>query len=319
MSLLLIRFALCAALVAMFCAYGVVHAATARATAAPFVVEIGAGEYPFRRGAVFVLPGESLPISSRERIDVNADGGSLEREAPGRWSWRAPDEPGTAVRVELHQPASNTSIYLNAFVLVPFDRLRDGQIEQYRFGRYPDTEAIDFEADYVTPRGFVRVTDENRSLHVTPNFVVGQFLCKQESGWPKFIAPGPRLYERLEQILERVNAHGSNADTLTVMSGYRTPHYNEAIGNVRFSRHLYGDAADIFVDADDDGVMDDLNGDGTSDIADAELLASWIDFPAVPDPDAAVDGGIGLYGPAQWRGPFVHVDTRGAHARWESR
>jgi hypothetical protein len=27
-------------------------------------------------------------------------------------------------------------------------------------------------------------------------------------------------------------------------------------------------------------------------------------------------GGLGIYGPAPHRGPFVHVDTRGRPARW---
>ena len=47
------------------------------------------------------------------------------------------------------------------------------------------------------------------------------------------------------------------------MSGYRTPFYNRSIGNqTRFSRHVYGDAADIYADDDGDGKMDDLDGDG---------------------------------------------------------
>jgi hypothetical protein len=31
---------------------------------------------------------------------------------------------------------------------------------------------------------------------------------------------------------------------------------------VRFSQHQFGAAADIFIDEDGDGVMDDLDGDG---------------------------------------------------------
>lgn len=52
----------------------------------------------------------------------------------------------------------------------------------------------------------------------------------------------------LEFILEKVNAQGYRWETFCVMSGYRTPYYNKAIGNVRYSRHLWGDAADIFID-----------------------------------------------------------------------
>lgn len=61
------------------------------------------------------------------------------------------------------------------------------------------------------------------------------------------------------------------------MSGYRTPYYNRSIGNeTRYSRHVYGDAADIYVDDDDDGIMDDLDGDGKSTLDDARTLGEVI-------------------------------------------
>jgi hypothetical protein len=51
-----------------------------------------------------------------------------------------------------------------------------------------------------------------------------------------------------------------------VMSGFRTPRYNKSGGNTggraNLSRHMYGDASDIFVDNDGNGTMDDLNRDG---------------------------------------------------------
>ena len=47
-------------------------------------------------------------------------------------------------------------------------------------------------------------------------------------------------------ILQKVNERGYRCDTFHIMSGYRTPYYNGAIGNVRYSRHVWGGAADIF-------------------------------------------------------------------------
>ena len=32
--------------------------------------------------------------------------------------------------------------------------------------------------------------------------------------------------------------------------------------------------------------------------------------------DNRFDGGLGVYGPASHRGPFVHIDLRGYRARW---
>jgi len=115
-------------------------------------------------------------------------------------------------------------------------------------------------------------------------------------------------------ILQEANARGYAVNTLHVMSGFRTPYYNRAIGNrTEYSRHLYGGAADIFIDADENGYMDDLNGDGHITKADAHVLASMVD---AQQHEESFVGGLGIYGPAPHRGPFVHVDARGYRARW---
>jgi len=65
-----------------------------------------------------------------------------------------------------------------------------------------------------------------------------------------------------EHLLQRVREIGYASESFHVMSSFRTPSSNRAIGNVAYSRHVWGDAAHIFIDADEDGVMDDLNRDG---------------------------------------------------------
>jgi uncharacterized protein YcbK (DUF882 family) len=117
-------------------------------------------------------------------------------------------------------------------------------------------------------------------------------------------------------VLASLNSRGHDVPTLHVMSGYRTPYYNRAIGNTtEYSRHLYGDAADIFVDVDDDQWMDDLTGDGRATEADARYLARLVRGQPTPGDDR-FEGGLGVYDTAPHRGPFVHVDLRGYHARW---
>jgi uncharacterized protein YcbK (DUF882 family) len=101
------------------------------------------------------------------------------------------------------------------------------------------------------------------------------------------------------------------------MSGYRTPAYNKAIGNGTYSRHVWGGAADIFVDDNGDGVMDDLNGDGRVSRADSEWLARFVDsLERKGRFGNELVGGIGTYGSTASHGPFVHVDARGYQARW---
>ena len=73
-------------------------------------------------------------------------------------------------------------------------------------------------------------------------------------------------------MLERVNALGFKVDTLHVMSAYRTPYYNHAIGDVKYSMHQWGSAADIYVDPAKNDRMADLNRDGQVDIQDSKFL-----------------------------------------------
>jgi hypothetical protein len=189
---------------------------------------------------------------------------------------------------------------------VPFDEVRDGRLNGYRVGRYPPK---------TQPLGFVEVTADNVRTKLSPHFELGQFLCKQPSGYPKYVVLSEPLILKLEQIVEALDRAGHDVDTLTVMSGYRTPFYNEGIGNVRDSQHTAGTAADIFVDEKTDGRMDDLDRDGTITRDDALWLFRLVDGMDRM-PTALFKGGLGDYGSTGAHGPFVHVDVRGRLARW---
>jgi hypothetical protein len=77
------------------------------------------------------------------------------------------------------------------------------------------------------------------------------------------------------------------------MSGYRTPTYNQVIHNVRNSRHIYGDAADIFVDEDGNGRMDDLDGDGRVDLGDVDVLRRIVEKMTGESWYGPYSGGLG--------------------------
>jgi hypothetical protein len=117
--------------------------------------------------------------------------------------------------------------------------------------------------------------------------------------------------------LERLNQAGIEADGFTVMSGYRTPIYNRSIGNGDHSRHIYGGAADIYVDVSPrDDIMDDLNGDGIYDSRDAQWLYRLADELFSSPEHRNLRGGLGVYDSNAAHGPFLHVDARGHRARW---
>jgi hypothetical protein len=77
---------------------------------------------------------------------------------------------------------------------------------------------------------------------------------------------------------------------------------------------MYGDAADVFIDGDMDGVMDDVNRDGRITVADAQVLRSAAERVEAEYPSLV--GGLSAYPANSAHGPFVHVDARGVKARW---
>lgn len=275
---------------------------------------------PYRIAAAFVLPGEQLileavPAGDDSTFSAQAAAGSLSSNGPLSWRWLAPDSTGVyPIIIRRQQPSD--SVTINIFVMVPLNQVEDGHLNGYQIGQYP-AEPLRGLSIYRPPQGFIEVTPENRNTLLAPHFRLEQFLCKQESGWPKYVVLRERLILKLEAILEELNRRGYHAETLAVLSGYRTPHYNRLIGNVRYSRHVYGGAADIYVDEDPvDEMMDDLNRDGRIDYRDAAILYDIVDELYGRAWYAPFVGGLGRYRRTSNHGPFVHVDVRGFRARW---
>ena len=259
-----------------------------------------------------VMPDAELRI--RVDADAYADRGELQPGA-GEWIWTAPDTPGPAM---LRFERNGETRTLIVFVLTPFSNGRDTEIDNFRIGAYSPEPFRGLEA-YRPPQGFIDTTLGSLDMPVSPNFTLGQFLCKQQPGHdPAFVLIRSALLSQLEGVLDLVQAEGHDVKTLTVMSGFRTPWYNASIGNVTTSsRHLFGGAADVFVDANEDGWMDDINSDGKVDVNDAKLLASWAETAASTLGEMQwPDGGLGIYSENSIRGPFVHIDARGYKARW---
>ncbi|MDB5105509.1 MAG: Peptidase [Fibrobacteres bacterium] len=231
------------------------------------------------------------------------------------WKWRAPDSAGL-YPLMVRRDGTADSILLNAIVMVPSDRIKEGYLEGYHIGSYPKSPLKGLEF-YRTPKGFIRVDERTARVRISPHFRLGQFICKQSPSLPAFLLLKERLILKLELVLEKANQAGYACETFHVMSGYRTPFYNRLIGNVKFSAHQFGGAADIFIDAaPQDGEMDDLNGDGRSDGSDSELLFNLVDGMSVNEFFLPYIGGIGKYSKNESHGAFVHVDVRGFRAVW---
>ena len=196
-------------------------------------------------------------------------------------------------------------------VLMPFQRKVGGMLNGYRIGTYLTERLGGERADH--PEGFLEVGPSHVELSVSTHLRVGDFIthAAQEGVWPKYVAINPRLADKLELVIAEVQrrrrARVRAIDlAFGVHSGFRTPWHNSrtprAAGD---SRHQYGDAADVAMDA---------NGDGRITAADGMLVASAVERVEYEHPDLA--GGLGLYSGRQYRTPYVHIDTRGTPARW---
>lgn len=285
-----------------------------------FSVRVQGETCPYNVLGLFLSPGEVLKATLIDPADspacvMTASTGAVGVAARGDWRWEAPQKPGL-YQARIENRRTQTSITLNVFVLVPFAQVQGGKLNGYQIGEYPDIPARLLPL-YHRPTGFIEVTAENRSTLVSPHFTLEQFLCKQESDFPKYLVLRERLLLKLEALLEIANDAGYRCETFAIMSGYRTPYYNEAIGNVAYSRHLWGDAADIYLDVHPpDGEMDDLNGDGRIDYHDADVLYELVDRQYGKPWYQSFVGGLGRYKRNETHGPFVHIDARGTHARW---
>lgn len=268
--------------------------------------------------AAFRSPGEVVVDEPAEEATAHYQ----PQSGPATTSpdFRAPEEPGVyKLAVELGK-AQRAIDDVRIITMVPFDEKKEGRIGLYYLGRWPfESGGRPPSASYGNPAGFVEVTRENRDLQVSEHFRLGDFLTKdQPDVWPKYVLLDPRLLDKLELVVLELQKEGHDVRHVEVMSGFRTPRYNTAGGNTQgranLSRHMFGDAADVFVDNDQDGWTDDLDGNGKVDVRDAEVIARAAERVEARHP--ALVGGIGIYTACCGHGPFAHVDVRGRRARW---
>ena len=207
-----------------------------------------------------------------------------------------------------------------AFIsLIPFTAKAGGALGDYRIGFWPAERRRGRSEAYDNPEGFIEVTPENQDTYVSEHFRLRDFLTHdQRDVWPKNLVLRESLVDKLELVIDDLAQHKVRVEHMVVMSGFRTPQYNAKGvgrgGRARDSRHQFGDAADVFVDNDGNGRMDDLNHDRRIDSRDARVILQAVERVERAHPELA--GGAALYRATKAHGPFAHVDARGARARW---
>jgi uncharacterized protein YcbK (DUF882 family) len=269
-------------------------------------------------------PGDTLAIPDSLASSVtyapSSGSGPSGTNPNGNGAIARPDAPGIWNMLVRVREGLRTVPDLKVITLVPLSEKKNGRIGSYLVGSWPyENGARPRSPAYAPPRGLVRVMPQDLAIQVSEHFKLGDFVTKgQNNVWPKYVAMSPRLLDKLELTIDELEKSGTPVQHIGIISGFRTPSYNEnggdPTGRAALSRHMYGDAMDWYIDNDHNGRMDDLNHDGRFNKNDAAVIRAAAEKVERAHPNLV--GGVGLYNPTGAHGGFVHIDTRGYRARW---
>ncbi|HEX5831150.1 MAG TPA: D-Ala-D-Ala carboxypeptidase family metallohydrolase [Gemmatimonadaceae bacterium] len=217
----------------------------------------------------------------------------------------APEEPGLYHLALVRGGHRRVVDGLTIAVLVPFSEKLGSTLDGYRIGTYV-AEKI---RGHDHPAGFMKLAPADLALPVSRHFRLSDFVAPDaRGGITSYAALNPRLLDKLELVLDALGPAGRDVELdVHVNSGFRPPAYNRTVQRAaRDSRHQYGDAADLRIDAD---------GDGRFTVRDLRLVATAVEQVERTHPE--LSGGLGLYTSADYRAPYAHIDTRGVRVRWQ--
>jgi len=110
-----------------------------------------------------------------------------------------------------------------------------------------------------------------------------------------------RLLKKLLELQILLASKGYNKKGFSITNGYRHPKENERVGGAKLSRHISGEAIDIWIN--------DIDKSGKFEKKDKEIVLDLLEKEVIKS-----EGGIGKYPGTR----SVHFDVRGYRARWDS-
>lgn len=274
---------------------------------------------------IYLMPNEvfSFTIKNNDHrkkdtvwVSNTTNKGELTQKQWYEWDWKAPQKEGIYPLI-LRQKNTAEAMTLNCFVMIPLEEAENGKLNEYNIGYYP----VPKDKTYLPPEGVIEVNKANENTLLSPNYQLKDFLSnqKQKFNYPNYVVLSERLLLKLELLTAVAQHAGIPFQRFTIMSAYRTPYYNTQNKNTKYSRHQWGMASDIFIDANNDYAMDDLNDDGKFNVEDSKVLYDIIDQLQHEAWYQPFLGGMGIYKENTSRTSFVHVDVgRGVVARWEN-
>lgn len=224
---------------------------------------------------------------------------------------------------------NNTTIKCSILTAINDKDTSDGEIKfnesTYPIGKYPPIPAKGktnyFKNKYEPPQYFFIWNSSLEDLPISKSMKYADLVIKPDAEKPDQPRPDRATkvftlsYETIlnfDRIIEKARLK-TPFKKITILSYYRTPEYNNKIGAAAFSRHIYGDGIDWFIDENkEDGIMDDLNKDGVVNEEDGlSFVQAIIELVNKREIEPC---GTGVY--FTKKGASLHYDSRGHLARW---
>lgn len=252
-----------------------------------------------------------------------------------------PDETKAAAAPGPAFPAVLETARTGVLILpaIPYDRAGDGMLAGRNIGIYPNEAGEDAPysvqdnaAAYRPPLSFYRVDQRSAEGMIAGHLTLGAlappvFPDRAES--TRYVPLSDRLLDFLPSLLGALEEAGYDPQRLAVLRGFVSPTERQllerqGVSLARFTRYQYGDALAIVLAAETEREekgqvpprMADLNGDGSVDISDSEMLAGIVKQAM---DRSGMYGGLGTAarfgGPGPSSGtPYVHLDLRGFYS-----
>jgi len=288
---------------------------------------LGVPDDPIPAEPAFPLMVNGSPLSAHMAAFIAEAGSQVHVSCPDSVDWAFADARGSGREFSFmlsrthgvfSLTARNGSSIQEWAVLVPVDgsRMRTTTLNSYPMGFFGGTGAVTRRH---IPDRFIELNGSTIGTRLSTHFVISDFLCTIRGDWPQYMALDLRLVQKLEALLAEVRNFYPEARDVHIISGFRTPAYNAAIGNeTDTSLHLYGKAADFWIEGwPGNDLMDDVDRNKRIDVYDGEYLIGLVRALEARGDVAA--GGASAYRWTESHGPYVHVDTRGSAARWQTR
>ncbi|MCB9765652.1 MAG: hypothetical protein H6739_38115 [Alphaproteobacteria bacterium] len=141
---------------------------------------------------------------------------------------------------------------------------------------YAYPEPLNDSPQYARPLYFIDLAEADPDMALAPNFVLDEFMQEWKGRYGLFM---PHVVETLQAIRDNIGG------PLVINSGYRNVTYNAGVGGATWSRHMYGDAADMassVASLDELGEICDLMGAGYIGYYEAHIHCDWRDDPLEP-------------------------------------